>query len=208
VPPRFDLRTLASIAVRPVWALNTLAAGVPKFETVMPYVESSTGLRQASKFLASLIEGHVDAEMLERIRARWKGRLVVKGVLSVEDALACKAMGIDGIVVSNHGGRQLDAAPASIEVLGAVKAAVGDGMAVMADGGVRCGLDVARMLACGADFVLMGRAFMFAMAAVGARGAEHAMGVFKEELRSTMAQLGCADIAGLPGFRVADAEVS
>jgi len=112
----------------------------------------------------------------------------------------CKGIGVDAIVVSNHGGRQLDAAPAPIEVLAEVKRAIGANMPVLVDGGIRSGLDIARAMACGADFVLLGRAFMFGIAALGDKGGDHVISVLREELRSTMAQIGCAELTDLPSF--------
>jgi L-lactate dehydrogenase (cytochrome) len=200
VPPRFNARTVSHIAARPSWAMATLAAGVPQFETLMPYVSTSSGMQEAAKFLSGLIEGHVTHDTLKRIRDRWAGKLIVKGVLGADDARQCKAIGADGVVVSNHGGRQLDAAPSAIDVIAGVREACGPDMVLLADGGARTGLDVARLLAKGADLVLMGRAFMFAVAAMGSGGGDHVMEMLKRELRTTMGQLGCADVASLPKF--------
>ena len=194
VPPRFDIQTAVQIAARPTWALTTLAAGVPRFETLLPYVPRGMGLDDASRFLSELMDGPLTRETLTRIRERWSGRLVVKGVLDPADAMLCRDIGVDGIVVSNHGGRQSEAASSAVEVLGDIRQAVGPDMAVIADGGVRSGVDIARMLASGADFVLLGRAFMIAMCALGAPGADYAMALLKRELRGAMAQIGCPSV--------------
>ncbi len=126
----------------------------------------------------------------------------MKGVLSADDARACVDIGADAISVSNHGGRQLDAALTAIDALPRVRAAVGEDFPLLADGGIRSGLDIARYLALGADFVLLGRAFMFALGAMGGKGPAHAMKILRLELRSTLGQLGCPEIRRLPEFLI------
>lgn len=181
-------------------ALHTVQTGIPEFENLKPYLPGKLTLTELGDFLAGMIEGHVSIERLKDIRDRWPGKLIVKGVLDPADAEACKGIGVDAIIVSNHGGRQLDAAPAAIEVLTQVKRAIGTGMPVLVDGGIRSGLDIARAMACGADFVLLGRAFMFGIAALGREGGDHVISLLREELRSAMAQLGCRELTALPNF--------
>ena len=134
------------------------------------------------------------------IRDRWPGKLLVKGVLDSADAKQYLALGADGLVVSNHGGRQLDAAPSVVSVLPHIREAVGPDATLLADSGVRSGLDIARMLALGADFVLMGRPFIYAVAALDNKGGDHVMEVLKAELSSVMGQLGCPKLDALPEF--------
>ncbi len=200
IPPRFDVRTLLQILQRPAWMIHTLQTGIPEFENLRPYLPRKLSLVELGEFLARILEGHVSVERLKGIRDRWPGKLVVKGVLDPADAVACKGIGVDAIVVSNHGGRQLDAAPAAIEVLAEVKRAIGANLPVLVDGGIRSGLDIARAMACGADFVLLGRAFMFGVAALGRKGGDHVISVLREELRSTMGQIGCEELTDLPRF--------
>jgi L-lactate dehydrogenase (cytochrome) len=202
VPPRFDPRTITEMAVRPRWALAMLHSGVPRFRNLAPYIPEGAGLAELGRFLADLVEGHVTAGKLKRLRGDWPGKLVVKGILDPEDARLCRSIGADALVVSNHGGRQLDAAEPVTKVLGLVREAVGPDMPLLADGGVRTGLDIARLIACGADFVLGARAFMFALGACGAPGANHVMKVLKAEFRMTLAQIGCPHVAALPDFMV------
>jgi L-lactate dehydrogenase (cytochrome) len=186
VPPRFDVRTLFQILQRPVWAVQTLKTGIPEFENLKPYVRGKLSLAELGEFVTRTMEGHVSVERLKAIRDRWPGKLVVKGVLDPADAVACKGIGVDAIVVSNHGGRQLDAAPAAIEILGEVKRAIGAKMPVLVDGGIRSGLDIARAMACGADFVFLGRAFMLGVAALGRVGGDHVISVLREESRHSL----------------------
>ncbi len=191
VPPRFNLLTLSQAAMRPTWAIKTLAAGIPRFRSLLAYHPEASSLAASALFIKEETAGHVTPTKLARIRKRWSGKLIVKGILSERDALVCKDLGVDGIVVSNHGGRQLDAAPTVPSVLPGIRKAVGSDLPLIADGGIRSGLDIARLMACGADFVLTGRPFAYAVAAAGKAGVEHAILMLKEELEQTLAQIGC-----------------
>ncbi len=202
VPPEFNLRTLLDIVSHPVWALAMLRHGVPQFLSLEPYLPRNASLAQLGLFIEKLIEGHVSLEKLRWYREQWPGKMIVKGILDAAEARACAELGVDAISVSNHGGRQLDAAPTAVDALPTIRAAVGNDFPLLADGGIRNGLDIARYLALGADFVLLGRAFMFALGAIGETGAAHAMSVLRQELRATLGQLGCPDIARLPEFLI------
>lgn len=200
VPPRFNLNTLLQIVARPRWALEMLATGVPRFRNMTQYLPPGASLDVQSKFLSELTHGQIGPELLARIRDRWKGRLLVKGILRAEDARKCRELGMDGVIVSNHGARQLDAARSSVELVGEIRAAIGPEMLMVADGGIRSGLDIARLMASGADFVLLARAFACAAAAVGARGPDHAMNILEAELLQILGQLGCESLDRLPEF--------
>ncbi len=202
VPPRFDLRTLWQMITRPSWSLQMLAVGVPEFETLKPYYPGKGTLRDSVEFISTSMKGHITAERFKSIRDRWAGDILVKGVLDVEEAKAYIALGADGIIVSNHGGRQFDAAPSAVTALPKIRAALGPDIPIMADSGIRNGLDIARMLALGADFVFLGRPFVYAVAAAGKKGADHAMYILKEELKGAMAQMGCPTVAELPEFLI------
>jgi len=210
VPPRFDLKTIWQMATHPEWALRMLRTGIPQFVNLKPYHDagqsSNVGrsIRESTKFIEERMGLHITAERFAEIRAEWPGKLLVKGVLDAEDAKTYRGLGADGVVVSNHGGRQLDAAPSAVDVLPQIRAAVGPDVPLIADGGVRTGLDIARMLALGANFVLLGRPFLFAVAALDRAGGEHVMGVLKAELQSTMGQLGCQTLEELPEFLVSN----
>ena len=197
VPPRFGPRMLGGIVASPRWALGMVRIGVPAFANLAPYFPKS-GAAGAAEFLGRML-GHIGPARLARIRSAWPGKVIVKGVLDPADAAEAMALGADGVVVSNHGGRQLDAAPAAAEVLSGVRERLGDGALILADGGVRSGLDVARLVALGADAVLVGRPFLHAAAAMGARGPAHLAAVLREELRTVMIQLGAARLADLRG---------
>lgn len=198
VPPKLDLATMLQIASRPAWALHVLRHGIPEFENLSPYYPKGASLAVSAEFVGRTMQGHITAKRTTRIRNAWKGKLIVKGVLDPDEAEAYMALGADGIIVSNHGGRQLDAAPTAVEMLPLIRKRLGPDAVILADGGIRSGLDVARMIALGANMVLIGRPFIFASAAIGTQGANHLIGILKAELKSTMAQLGCATVQALP----------
>jgi len=200
VPPILDARTLFQIATHPHWVRHVLRHGIPDFENLSPYYPKGASLKQSAAFVGRVMTGHLGADRVRRIRYAWKGKLLVKGVLDVSEAQAYLALGADGLIVSNHGGRQLDAAPTAVSVLPGIRRRLGPGVTILADGGIRSGLDIARMLALGADAVLLGRPFIFASGAIGAQGGDHLMTILKAELSGAMAQLGCRTIAELPSF--------
>lgn len=208
VPPNFDLKTLWQMVTHPAWALRMARAGVPEFVNVKPYFDAGQvvhvgqSITASTHFIRNRMGGHITVERFQQIRDLWPGKLLVKGVMEPAEAKAYVRLGADGLVVSNHGGRQLDAAPATAAVLPAIRAAVGPHVPLVADSGVRSGLDIARMLALGADFVIMGRPFLFALAALDRQGGEHVMKVLKAELRAAMGQIGCPTLKELPSFLV------
>lgn len=196
VPPRMDLANLAQMVVRPRWALAMARAGIPRFHTLLPHVPKGISLADLGVHLARLHEGHMTHEHLKALRDLWPRKLVVKGLYHPSDVEDCRRLGVDGVVLSNHGGRHVEGAPSAIEMLAGARAVAG-GMALMADGGVRSGLDVARFAAAGADFVLCGRAFMFGVAAMGACGGDHVAELLKTELRQAMGHVGAPTLKDL-----------
>ena len=183
--------------LHPTWALSVLAHGGKfRFRNLEPYAEASA-LRNISEFIGSQLNGSLTWDYLKDIRAEWDGPLLIKGLLNMQDVEQAIKAGVDGLVISNHGGRQLDAVPASIDMLKTIRAAVGPDFPLAFDSGVRSGLDVARALACGADFVMSGRSFLFGMAAMGRPGAAHVIDIFRDELENTMMQCGARTLAEL-----------
>ncbi|MCO5397429.1 alpha-hydroxy acid oxidase [Ralstonia soli] len=199
-PLRPSLRLAWDGMARPGWVIGTflrtlLRHGMPHFENSFATrgapIMSSTVLRDFSA------RDHLTWHHIEAIRRRWKGPLVVKGLLSVEDALEAQRVGADGIVLSNHGGRQLDGAASPMRVLEAVVAAVGRGYPVLIDSGFRRGSDVLKALALGARMVLVGRPFNYAAAVAGEAGVAHAIGLLRDEVDRNLAMLGatcCAEL--------------
>ncbi len=196
VPAGMSLNTLMQIAVRPGWAIATLLHGTPRFRTIETYGRNADR-RRAAEFVLHELNEAVDGTYLSEIRNQWKGPLILKGILHPEDARRAIGLGVDGIIVSNHGGRQFDAAPASINALPEIVDAVGGKTTILLDSGVRTGLDVLRAIALGADFVLLGRAFMYGIAALGEKGGDHVARLLKEDIAGNMKQLGVASLEAL-----------
>lgn len=195
--PRVIMQSMS----RPEWALRLLANGGPRFRNIEPYSDKFGGMG-VTEFIGSQLNGGLDWDYLDIIRDRWPGKLLLKGILHGQDAERAARAGVDGLVISNHGGRQLDAAPHPLHQLPHIRAVVGNKMPLIVDSGIRSGLDVAKAIASGADFVLIGRSFLYAVAALGKRGGEHAATVLTEELQDVMRQLGVASIDGLSGVPV------
>jgi len=197
LPLRPTPRLLADLLSHPRWSLATWLAGAPTFENFRSARGNGPSIAIGT-MLQSLAQAQIDWSTLERMRARWKHKLIVKGVLHPDDAQRIAGMGVDAIVVSNHGGRQLGAVPASIEALPAIRRAVGPGFSLLLDSGVRSGDDIAKALAAGADFVLLGRTFLYGTGALGAaRGPDATIEILRGELDTALAQLGCRCIADL-----------
>jgi (S)-mandelate dehydrogenase len=182
----------------PRWALEYLArGGLPAFGSWARYAPPGASAREVAEFLASQSFATQTWQDVEVYRREWPGRLVLKGIQHGEDARRAADLGVDGLIVSNHGGRQLDCLPAAIDVLPAIRATVGDRLTVMVDGGIRCGSDLAIALCLGADFAFVGRAPTYGVAAAGLAGAARALAILREELDLAMGQLGVTAVDGL-----------
>jgi len=197
VPPKIGPRLVFQSAINPMWSLGVLRNGMPRFRTLEKYVNKAT-MQNTAGFVGANLGGTLSYDYLAEVRQQWDGPLVVKGILDPDDAARCLDNGADAIWVSNHGGRQLDGTVASIHALPAILHRVAGRVPVLFDSGVRNGLDVARALAMGADFVFCGRAFLFGVAALGEAGGGHAYDVLVDELVNVMAQTGCSTLAELP----------
>lgn len=198
IPLRPTLRTVLDVARHPAWLARALAGPRLGMANFVEDKGALSGLKHAEFVSRQLSCPALDWSRIERIRTAWPHHLVIKGILNPEDARRAARLGADGIVVSNHGGRQLDAAPAPIEVLPAIRDACGASLAVILDSGVRTGDDIARSLARGADFVLLGRPFLFAVAALGlSDGPRAAVDILRDEFVNTLVHLGCPDPAAL-----------
>lgn len=196
VPLRIGPKMLAGVLARPSWLLATMRMGLPRHANLEAYCPPGSAKHVVDTFVA---RGRAGADTtwatLSRFRERWKGPMLVKGILHPLDAEHAASIGMDGIVVSNHGGRQFDAAPATIDVLPAIKAAVGDRLTVALDSGVMSGNDVLKAVALGADFVMVGRALMLGLAAIGPFGPRHVIDTLIDELRAAMIQTGISSVA-------------
>jgi len=194
--PHAAAKRLIQAIAHPSWAWNVGVRGRPHvLGNIAPVLGRSSGLEDFIGWLAANFDPTVGWRDLEWIRDVWDGPLVLKGILDPDDARAAVALGADGIVVSNHGGRQLDGAQSTALALPRIAEAVGDGLAILADSGVRCGTDVVRLLALGATAVLIGRAFVYALAASGQAGVAQLLGMLAKEMRVAMTLIGAADIS-------------
>ncbi len=182
LPFRLGPRQFWDCATHPRWSIETLLAGIPR---PMNFDASTDG-----GFARSGSRGAANWDFLDKLRQQWHGQLLVKGVLSVADALRIRQLGADALYVSNHGGRQLDSAPPAIAMLPLIRAAVGAGYPLLFDSGIRNGEDVVKALALGADFVMLGRPVLFAVGADGERGLATLIDIIAEEISLTMAQIG------------------
>lgn len=195
-----DLRRWWQAACRPRWAWDVGVNGRPhQLGNVAPVLGDKSGLEDFLGWMRNNFDASVTWADLEFIRAEWDGPLVIKGVLDPQDASAAASVGADGIVVSNHGGRQLDGVPATAHALPLIVKAAGERLTILADGGVRSGLDVVRMLALGADGVLLGRAWAYALSACGEAGVAHLLELIAAEMRVAMTLTGCRRIADIDG---------
>ena len=188
---------LFDIARKPAWALATLRAGKPRFENFTPYIRDVADGVSLSAAQAVQISPALGQDLMKRIRDAWDGPMVIKGVLSPASAETAKRIGADGIVVSNHGGRQHDSFPSSIEALPAIADAIGKDMTVMLDSGIRTGGDIVKAYCLGADYVFSGRSFVFGVGALGETGGDHVLDLLTDEVDRTLAQIGCNTIADL-----------
>ncbi len=194
-PPRFTPRLMAQVCRRPAWAMGMLRNGVPSMRTLEKYIDTSQNLPPTAH-IGYLLRASPDIGYVKWLRDNWDGPLIVKGVLRPEDADRLQQVGVDALWVSNHGGRQFDAAPATIEVLPAIRAATR--LPLIFDSGVEGGLDILRALANGADFVMAGRAFLYGLGALGPRGPAHVIDVLRQDMLANMGQMGIATLAQLP----------
>jgi L-lactate dehydrogenase (cytochrome) len=199
-PFRFTPRMIAQALSSPPYVRAFLAEGVPRFASLLQYAPPGAGINEMARFAQREFTGTFDWTEVARYRERWQGPLVLKGILHPADAERAVGLGVDAIQVSNHGGRQVEGLPASIDQLPSIVAAVNGRARVIFDSGVRSGLDVVRALALGADFVFAGKAFLWSMGALGESGPEHALDIFADEIRSTMGQLGARSLADLPRY--------
>ena len=198
MPPKMTLRNVLQIMGKPNWAMQTLLHGQPGFATMKKYMPKGLNMKQLGLYMNQTFSGRLNEEKIAPIRERWKGKIVLKGVASEEDTELAIRLGLDGIIVSNHGGRQLDAGQSSIKPLGAIAQKYSGQIKVMMDSGVRSGPDIARALASGAGFAFLGRSFMYGVAALGEEGGSHTVSILKTQLKQVMEQVCCARVADFP----------
>jgi L-lactate dehydrogenase (cytochrome) len=195
VPPEWSLSKLFDFATKPAWVSGVLRGKRRTFGNIAGHVKNTEDLTRLSQWTASQFDTSLNWKDIDWIRSIWPGKLILKGILDVEDAEIAAKTGAQALVVSNHGGRQLDGAPSSIEVLPEIVDAVGSQIEVMFDGGIRSGQDVMRALALGAKSCMIGRAYAHGLGAAGQEGVAKAIDIIKNELNVTMGLCGVNTIA-------------
>jgi L-lactate dehydrogenase (cytochrome) len=201
-PFRLTNRLRLDALTSPPWLYSMMKNGIPRFVSLRPYMDGSPSFSEAAAFMRREQGGAFTWEEVALYREAWKGPLLLKGVLHPADAERAVSLGIDGLVVTNHGGRQIDALPASIDALPAIAAQVGGKATIIIDSGVRSGVDIARAIALGADAAFAGKAFLWSLGALGDRGPGHMIDLFRDDLSATLGQLGCATLSELRQVKV------
>ncbi len=191
MPPRMTLRNVLQIMGKPTWAVQTLRHGQPHFATMKKYLPKGLDMTRLGLYMNQTFSGRLNEEKIAPIRERWKGKIVLKGVASEADTEMAIKLGLDGIIASNHGGRQLDAGQSSIKTLGPIVEKYAGQIKIMLDSGIRSGPDIARALASGAEFTFLGRSFMYGVAALGKAGGQHTISLLKTQLKQVMEQICC-----------------
>lgn len=198
IPPRMTLSNMLQIMGSPHWAIKTLFAGQPQFKTLTPYIPKGMSLRHLGLFMNKTFNGRLNEEKIKSLRDMWKGKLVLKGVSTEEDTEKAIALGVDGVIVSNHGGRQLDAGESTINPLKKIAQKYKGQITIMMDSGIRNGPDIACTLASGAEFTFLGRSFMYGVGALGKKGGDHTISMLKTQFQQVMEQVCCEKIEDLP----------
>ena len=197
LPFKMTPKVIMDIALKPNWAISTLLNGTPRFENLVPYMSDAKEGTSLSVAQALQVSARLGEDFISRIRDAWDGHLVIKGILTKKSAEASVRIGADGIIVSNHGGRQIDSGPSSIEVLPDIFKTVGSKLTVMMDSGIRCGPDIVKAFASGAAITFSGRSFVYGVGALGERGGNHVLDIMVDEVDQTLAQIGCDNILKL-----------
>ncbi len=191
IPPKMNFKNVFEILKHPHWGLQTLVHGPPSFKSLVRYMPKRLNLEGLGQFMDLTFSGRLNEDRIAAIREQWRGKLVIKGIVSEEDTVKAINLGVDGLIVSNHGGRQLDAGQSSImSMINLVKKYQKE-ITIMVDSGLRGGPDIARAMASGAAFTFMGRSFMYGVGALGKQGGDHSISLIKKELQQVMEQLCC-----------------
>ncbi|HIF9262377.1 TPA: alpha-hydroxy acid oxidase [Photobacterium damselae] len=190
IPPKLTPHNIKEMMLSPKWCMQMYKYGKPQFETLSKYMPPDKDTHHLSQFMNKVFDGRLTNDRIKRLRDRWDGNLIIKGISSCSDVQHAIDLGVDGVTVSNHGGRQLEYGPSTIsQVYDIVKKYSGK-IVIMMDGGIRNGADMANALSVGVDFTFLGRVFMYSVAALGEKGGDHAINMLSKQLQQVMAQVG------------------
>ncbi len=199
VPPKMTLSNIVQMCLHPTWSFSQLfAGGIPEFATLKPYIPAGLSMKHLGLFMNKTFSGRLNESRIRAIRDQWKGNLVIKGIVNPEDAERAISLGIDGLIVSNHGGRQLDQGQSTVKSTAALVKEFRGRTKIMMDSGIRSGSDIAVAMASGAEFVFLGRAPMFGVCALGSKGGDQVVEILQKQLQQVMEQLGCERLEDLP----------
>lgn len=198
IPPKITPKMIWEGVTHPIWSYYTMAHGLPRLRTIEHYTNNNN-MRFVSGFVGNRLGGTLDWDYCKELKEAWDGPVIIKGILHPEDAVESIKAGMDGIWVSNHGSRQFNGGPATINALPAIVQAVNKKVPIIFDSGVRTGLDIMRALYLGADFVMAGRPFVYGVAAMGKYGGDHAANIYIDDLKNNMVQVGAANVEELRG---------
>ena len=196
-PPKLTLKNIANMATKPSWCLGMLGTKRRTFGNIHGHVDGVSDMSSLTSWVGEQFDLQLDWDDVARIKDWWGGKLIIKGILDAEDAVLAVKSGADALIVSNHGGRQLDGADSSIALLPEIVAAVGNDIEVWMDGGIRSGQDMLKAVALGAHGTLLGRAFLYGLGAGGKSGVQKALEIIHKELDMTMALCGHRDIQNI-----------
>jgi L-lactate dehydrogenase (cytochrome) len=204
VPPRITFANVVDVATKPTWAVSILKGKRKTFGNLAGHIEGMENVTTLAKWMATQFDATLNWKDIEWIRSIWPGKIVLKGILDVEDARIAAGLGVSAIVVSNHGGRQLDGAPSSVAALPKIAQAVGSDVEIIFDGGIRSGQDVLRAIALGAKSCMAGRAYVYGLGAGGKAGVTKAIDIIRQELDVSMALTGTTAVRNISLHNIAD----
>ncbi|MFY8284527.1 alpha-hydroxy acid oxidase [Pseudoalteromonas sp. SSMSWG5] len=202
MPPKMTLSNIMQMLSRPRWFYETALAGKPEMQTLKPYMPKDMPTDELAAFMNKTVMGRVDIEGLKPIRDMWQGPLVIKGLISEQDVKSAIELGADAVVISNHGGRQLDAGESPVKPLQTIASKYSKDIKIFMDSGLRSGTNIVSALASGADFTFLGRPFVYGVGALGDKGGIHTINALMMQVTQIMNQLGCEKVTDLPSFLV------
>jgi L-lactate dehydrogenase (cytochrome) len=216
-PPKLTIGNMINMATKPRWCLEMLGTRRRQFGNIVGHVKGVEDMASLSDWTNSQFDPTLDWSSVDFIRKQWDGKLILKGINDVDDAITAAQLGADAIIVSNHGGRQLDGAPATIDMLGPIVDAVGDKVEIWLDSGIRTGMDIFKAIAMGAKGTMIGRAYVYGLGAAGEQGVTHALSILQKELSVTMGLAGLRNVSEIsrdnlllppPSFTIPEPTVS